>query len=94
MANVVVTSDSTSILVEFNDASSVLAMKRGAWRRADIVNINLRSDESIIEVITSIGQTWLVSYNSVVGALIIDSVNGVAPTSNADLFTKLRALMV
>jgi hypothetical protein len=94
MANVVVTSDSTSILVEFNDTSSVLAMKRGTWRRADVININLRSDESIIEVITSIGQTWLVSYNSVAGALIIDSVNGVAPTSNADLFTKLRALMV
>jgi hypothetical protein len=94
MANVVVTSDSTSILVEFNDSASVLGLKRRTWRRADVININLRSDESIIEVTTSIGQIWLVSYNSVSGALIIDSVNGVAPTSNADLFTKLRALMV
>ena len=38
------------------------------------------------------GQAWSVTFDGV-GGLQIDSINGVAPTSNSDLYDKLIALI-
>jgi hypothetical protein len=91
MANIVVTTTTGSILVDFGVYSTPLGMSKGVWRKDTLININLRTDGVLVDIE---GQSdWLVSFDGKVGTFQIDSIDGVAPTSDSDLFDKLKALL-
>lgn len=92
MANLVITSTTNSIKVVFNDSASVAGMNRGVWAKDEIAMIKQLEDDRI-EVQTKDLAKWTVSYTNGSNFLVIDSVDGVAPTNNDDLFNKLSALI-
>ena len=91
MANIVITSTTNTIKVEFNTYSSVLdGQEAGCYQKRDI-DFYRFSDR--VRCIVKGEKEWSVSYNSVSGCFIIDSIDGSAPSSNSDLYTKLIALI-
>lgn len=93
MANLVITSTATAIAVEFNDMASTAGLIRGKWPRAHILSIGLHYSANIVEVVTRSGEKWIVSHTTTNGALIVDSVDGVAPVDTANLYTLIAALI-
>lgn len=92
MANLVVTSTTNSIKVEFNDATSIMGGREaGAWSKNGGIHFVRFPDH--IEAHTLEEPRWVVSYDGAGNSLQIDSVDGVAPASNNDLYTKLAALI-
>lgn len=90
MANIVVTSTTNAIKVVFNDMSTYSKMDKGTWRKESITAIHLTSDA--IELIARGDDTWRVNLTGT-NALIVDSIDGVAPSSLSDLYDKLVALI-
>jgi len=94
MANLVVVSDVNKIECDFGVYAATAKILQGAWQRDSITSITIDADEDYIEVHTKDGYNWTVCYAAFSGAMIIDSVNGVAPSSTLDLYDKLIALIV
>jgi hypothetical protein len=91
MANLTVITTTGSILVDFGTYSTPLGISKGVWHKETLINVNLRTDGVLVDIA---GQPdWLVSFDGKVGTFQIDSVDGVAPTSDSDLFDKLKALL-
>lgn len=90
MPNVVITSTVNSIKLEFNDQTKTT--ENGTWPKRIINGVHKKTD--YVEVITTTEGRVQVS-NSVnqINALIIDSVDGVQPTSLYDLYQKISALI-
>lgn len=91
MANIVVTSTTDSILVVFNIYATPLNIIKGCWNKGYINSFLLRNDGVIVDIENQ--ADWLVSFDGSGGTFQIDSINGVAPTSNSDLYDKLNALI-
>ena len=89
MANVTVTSTANSVLVDFG-VYTPQGMTKGVWAKSAIRSFRLTSDR--VQVNTNDG-AFDVCYSSTDSALIIDTVNGAAPSSLNDLYTKLAALI-
>ena len=100
MANAVVTKTGNSVIVAFNDYSSNVNIeaKKRSYCIADIVEVELEEDLSHVLVVMRHAHeqlTWELTYDSAYAGtkyFIIDSVEGVAPMSQSDLFDKLTAL--
>ena len=92
MANVIVVSTANTIEVEFNNFASLIGYKSATFQKRRI-SFQEMSDESFVRIENAQGEHWAVSYNLSGGSLIIDSVDGLAPTSNNDLYNKLKALI-
>lgn len=92
MANVVVVSTANTIEVEFNDFASLIGYKRATFQKRRI-SFQEMNDESFVRIENAQGEHWAVSYNLSEDSIIIDLVDGVAPTSNNDLYNKLKALI-
>ena len=86
MTNIVVTSTATTVKAVFNDYADHQKIKQASYRRNDISEIVEHTDGEHLTIIMLNGNEFDLSFNSV------DSVDGVAPTSNDDLFNKLVAL--
>lgn len=93
MANIVVTSTTTKVSADFGALSSAIGLSKGTWHKDDITSIALGNGSNWVEVHTKDGHDWKVCYTAYADSLVVDSVDGVAPTSNSDLYTKLVALM-
>lgn len=93
MANIVITSTTNSIKVDFGDYASSYGYAKGTWRKDNVGDIRLAADSSYISIHTMEDQRWTISYNASGQAMIIDSVDTAAPTSNSDLYDKLIALI-
>lgn len=93
MANVVITSTANSIKVVFNDYSTAVGMEKGTWAKNEISDIRLGLSDAYVDVETKHEPRWLVVFEATTGMLLVDSVDGVAPTSNSDLYDKLIALI-
>lgn len=90
MANLVVTSTANSILVVCNDLSEKIGATQGVWQKKDVRFTQLGS---WINVAILGAPTFLVCKGAVEGALQVDSVDGVAPTTTEHLFSLLAALI-
>lgn len=95
MANIIVTSTTNCINVEFNSTSSVSGYKKANFNK-DQITFQLRENEECVRVFDSWGVNWCVTYPtnpallSGLEALPIDSVDSSsAPTSNDELYTLL-----
>jgi len=90
MANIVVTSTTNSIKVDFGVLNTFA--DKGVWRKEE-VSFYLKTGASFIIVKVHNDTPFAVSWDGSTGTLQIDSVGGVAPTSNSDLYDKLIALI-
>ena len=87
--NITITTTTSAIKVNFNDTPLGDVLK-GTWRKDKIFSFRLKAN--YIQVNTFDGEFY-VSYAPVEGAWIIDSVDGVAPSSLSDLYDKLVAML-
>lgn len=92
MANIVITSTTNSIKVDFGVYASDVGYSQGTWNKKAIASIK-KINSGRIEVYTNSGDKWTVSWTNGSNFLIIDSIDTVAPISEADLYTKLIALI-
>ena len=92
MANIIVTSSTNSIKVDFGTYSSSLGMAKAVWRKND-VHFNLRHGSDFAEAVVYNENAFALSFDGSTGTLQVDSVDGVAPSSNSDLYDKLIALI-
>jgi phage tail tube protein FII len=92
MANLVVTSTTNSIKVDFGVLGVIPNPKKGTWKKDKVENIKLEISDTYVRV-TTIGEPeWQLSWNGT-NVLQVDSIDGVAPISNSDLYDKLIALI-
>ena len=92
MANIVVTSTLNTIVVDFGVYSSVVGYKIANFQKR-MISAQLIEDLSFVRVENSQGIHWSVSYATFQEALVIDSIDGIAPTNNEHLFDLLKDLM-
>ena len=92
MANIVITSTTNTIKVDFGIYSPIAHLDKGCWRKENIT-FQLAESASFVKVLVENQPNWAVSWNTNPNALQIDSVGGAAPTSNGDLYDKLVALL-
>lgn len=91
MANIVITSTSNTIKVDFGDYyPGAIEHQKGVWKKDKIVNMVL---DGSVEITILQEKTWLVSHDGNNGTFQIDSIDGIAPTSLDDLYNKLIALI-
>jgi hypothetical protein len=100
MANIVMTSTTNLIKCDNGVYSGVIGplgvvQKRATFRKDDVFRIALVPDETYVEVQfkSRTNIYFLLSFNGSPGTLQVDLIDGVAPTSNPDLQTKLEALL-
>ena len=93
MANVVITSTTNSIKVDLGVYAAAFGYSKVTISKDKLIDIKLQSDDNFVEAVVIDEGKWTVSFNAVTNALVVDSVDAVAPTSNDDLYTKLIALI-
>jgi hypothetical protein len=99
MPNIVVTSNSVSILVDFGDYAGTKTPngkipKSRVFDREDIIEIDEPYEGNFVSILMSTGDRYDVVHEATSGAFIVDSVDAAAPSSLTDLRDKIRALMV
>ena len=92
MANLVVTSTTNSISVDFGVLATAANMKKGVWNKSRIT-FQLALADAHVNVLVIGEPSWGVSWDGSVNTFQIDTINSVAPTSNSDLYDKLTALI-
>ena len=93
MANVVITSTTNSIKVDFGVYNTALNLEKGTWSKDKVLNFQLlKGDASVLARIQDEPQ-WGLVYSASGENLVVDTIDGVAPSSNDDLYTKLIALI-
>lgn len=87
MANLVITTTANTIKVDFN----VLAQDytEATWAKDQVSSILKYSTYVVVKMKND--QRWLCSFDGV--KMQIDTIDGSAPTSTADLYTKLIAMI-
>lgn len=92
MANLVITSTTNSVKVDFGVYGVGNIPLKGTWRKDKIINFSLQLSNAFV-IASTIGEPeWQLSYDGTNG-MQVDSVDGVAPTSNSDLYDKLIVLI-
>jgi hypothetical protein len=67
-------------------------MKKGVWNKSRIT-FQLALSDTHVDVLVIGEPSWGVSFDGSSSTLQIDSIDGVSPTSNSDLYDKLIALI-
>jgi hypothetical protein len=94
MANLVITSTATRVSVDFGAYGAAAGVTLGTWPRSGIQSVQFYGSD-YIHMATAGDAPWNVACAAnAFGALIVDSVDGVAPASNAALYAQLVALML
>ena len=92
MPNVIVTSTTNAVKVDFGDyAGTAITYHKGSWAKSAIEVILMNSDH--VSVTAADSERWIVSHDGASSSLQVDSVNGVAPSSLSDLYEKISALI-
>lgn len=93
MANIVITSTTNSIKIVFNTyTSNTLIPEKSCWHKSSTY-FTLCNGSSCVAASEDNGMDIDLSWNGSTGTMQVDSVDGVAPTSNSDLYDKLIALI-
>lgn len=92
MPNVVITSDVNRLYFVFNDYSHEAGMVSGDWNKSELSTALNLGNVDVFVFIAGLN-LFRLSYNATQDALLVDSVDGVAPTSNSDLKSKLDAAL-
>lgn len=92
MANTVVTSSTKWVKAVFNDDAPAVGMDQAYFSKEHIAEVRCLTSVFVSVKLDS-GEVFACSTDGSINTLTIDSVDGVAPTSNADLCDKLAALI-
>ena len=92
MANLVVTSTTKHVKVEFNDASASLGISVAFFSKNHISEVKL-NDSGYVEIVLGNGDIWQVSNDGIKNTLIVDTVDGVSSVSNSDLADKIAGFI-
>lgn len=93
MANIVITSTTNLIKVDFGVYASVVGCSTGAWRKDKIHDIKLDNNGTCIYIETLNQAKWSLSVSQMDNCMIIDSIDGVSPSNASDLYNKLVTLL-
>jgi hypothetical protein len=100
MANLVITTTTNSIKCDNGVYSGVtgalgIIQKKATFRKDEIFRISLEPSELYVEVQFKARSSnyFILSFDGAAGTLQVDNIDGVAPTSNSDLYDKLIALI-
>ena len=98
MANVVITSKTNVINVDFGDIQFLdkrdnIYVKKGTWAKSDIATVHLEANEDMVTVIERDDFSWKLSYDGFEGTFQVDSVDGTTVTSNSQLYTLISGLI-
>ena len=92
MAGVTVTTNADIMDVDFGDYGDGIKLPYEAtYDCKDIIKVERYADYVVIKVRDEL--TWYLCYTATESYMIIDEVDGVAPTSNQDLYNKLKVLV-
>lgn len=100
MANIAITKTGNSLIIDFGDYSSSDSVDSSysSYDTRDIVEVDLLKDNSHVLVMMrdshQVNQ-WNITFDSSYSGsdyFIVDSVEGVAPSTQKDLFDKITAL--
>ena len=92
MANIVVTSDTNCIKVEFNDYyADTYPISVAYYNRNELEKVELYADMVKVHMLNSV-KDWELTYDGSAG-FQVDTVDTVAPTSNSDLCDKIASLI-
>ena len=91
---------SNNIIVDFGDyiGSNDVDYRKASYDASDIAEINLMANDSYVTVkmkYSHSGKVWALTYDKTYSGsdyFIIDTIDGVEPTSMEDLFNKLTNL--
>lgn len=89
MANVVITSTTNTIRVEWNTLATLWAKE--TWHKAS-VHFFLEKTGLFVEAREDNGTSTALSFDGN-GSMQVDSIDGNVPTSNSDLYDKLTLLI-
>jgi hypothetical protein len=100
MANIVMTSTTNTIKCDNGVYSGVagalgVIQKKATFRKDEVFRFSLAPDESYVQILFKSREKnyFLLSFNGSTGTLQVDTIDGVAPTSNSDLYDKLVTLL-
>jgi len=100
MAYMVMVSTTNSIKVDngvYSGVSGALGViqKKATFLKSEVFRFSLAPDESYVQILfkSRDNSYFLLSFDGSSGTLKVDSIDGVAPTSNSDLYDKLIALI-
>lgn len=92
MPNISVTTTTNLFIVDFGDYCTSLGVKKGSWPKKNNMYLHLLCDDAAVLIKFDEDREWTISHDGLVG-LQIDSVDGVAPSSNLDLYNKLKTAL-
>lgn len=95
MPNITIEKIGSSVIVDFGNYSSLDSVdgRKASYKIDDISVVWLEKDDSFVNVKMKDAITtkhWMLSYNDV-GVFVVDTIDGVAPSDNVDLFNKITA---
>jgi len=90
MANIVITSSTNLIKVDWGTYATKYSKE--IWHKSSL-HLFLNNGNNYVEASEDNGTGTTLSYSATTNCFIVDSVDGVAPTSNSDLYDKLVALL-
>lgn len=96
MANIVITGVNGYIKVVFNDYASNAKMDMGYFNRnglAEVISLYGGGVAVTMGHAKGMGTSYQVSFDGNNGGMQVDTVDGVAPSSDSDLCTKIAALI-
>lgn len=95
MANIVITSNTNLLFIDFGNYKGQKGFPhKQNWHKAS-VHFSLSSGGDFVEVLedNQSKNNCVLSYNGIGDTFQVDSIDGVAPISNSDLYDKLIALL-
>lgn len=92
MANLTVTSTTNSVRFEANDYSTAFGWSKRVRLKSSLVTITLHPN--FVEYLVGSTDKYYIHYTTnAYSALIVDSIDGVAPTDLNDLYNKMIAIV-
>lgn len=91
MANIVITTTTNSVKVDFGVYASDLSISEGTWNKDEVGSITLNDNHVYMQM--KGGVEWALNYDIQSKGFIVDSIDGTAPTNLADLYAKLIAMI-
>lgn len=92
MANITITSSTNLLKVDLGTYATAFGVEKEYWHKHSI-HFKLVAGSTFIKAGEDNGTDIALSYNATANAYIVDSVDGVAPTSNSHLYSLLEALL-
>lgn len=92
MANLVITSTANTMAIDFGVYVSDSLPDKGTWRKEKVMCITLAESDTYVTMIID-GRILNLVQAASGSNLIVDTVAGVGPSDNADLYAKLIALI-